>query len=177
MKKIQTLSFLVSVAVAACLIGNASAQPAGQTNYQWSAGGDKATWSQVANWTQGVVPPANGTTYQIDTYANAGGSVVPINIGVSDVVNINDALFGPLWGQTLNVYGNVRCGFGEFIWGDNNSGTTTINLQTNCTFNLNDTLALGTAWWFAGGPKVTMNVYSNAFMGVTWLQHGGHLNI
>lgn len=173
----KTTKYLAAIGLAAGLAHYASAQPAGQTNYQWSAGGDKTTWSQASNWTQGIVPPTDGTTYQIDTSANAGGSLGPIKIAAADVVNINDAIYGPLWGQTLNVYGTVNCGFGEFIWGDANSGVTTINLQTNSSLFIKDTLALGTAWWFAGGALVTMNVYSNAFVGANWLQHGGHLNL
>lgn len=177
MKILQTLSFVAVLATAVGFAHRAAAQPAGQTNYQWSAAGDKATWSQAANWTQGAVPLNNGTTFAIDTFANAGGSVVPINIGVTDVVNINDAIFGPLWGQSLNIYGSVTCGFGQFIWGDMNAAVTTINVQTNAYWSLRDTLALGTAWWFAGGPNVVMNVYSNAFVGVAWFQHGARLNI
>lgn len=162
----------------AVLIGNSAlAQPAGQTNYQWSAGGDKATWSQVANWTQGRVPLTDGTTWQIDTFANAGGSLVPINIASTDVVNINDAIFGPLWGQTLNVYGSVACGFGQFVWGDLNGPVTTLNIQTNGSLQLKDTLAFGTAWWFPGGPNVVLNVHSNGFLGVAWLQFGARMNL
>ena len=173
----KTFKHLVAIGLAVGLVQSASAQPAGQTNYQWSAGGDKMTWSQGANWTQGTAPLTDGTTWQIDMSANAGGSVVPITIAASDVVNINDAIFGPLWGQTLNVYGKVSCGFGAFIWGDAISGVTTINLYTNSSLTLKDTLALGTAWWFPGGALVTMNVYSNAQVGVNYLQFGGHLNI
>lgn len=168
---------LAAMALAVGLAHIASAQPAGQTNYQWSAGGDKTTWSQGANWTQGIAPLTDGTTFQIDTFANAGGSPGPIKIAATDVVNINDAIFGPLWGQTLDVYGTVSCGFGEFIWGDNNSGVTTLNLHTNASLAINNTLALGTAWWFPGGAKVVMNVYSNAQVGITWMQFGGHLNL
>lgn len=177
MKTTHLFKLLAGVALATGLASTAVAQPAGQTNYQWSAAGDKATWSQIANWTQGVVPPTDGTTYALDLGINSANSPVPINIGASDVVNINDAIFGPLWGQTLNIYGSVSCGFGQFIWGDMNAGTTTINVQTNAYLSLNNTLALGTAWWFAGGPNVVMNVRSNAFVGVSWLHNGARLNI
>ncbi len=176
MKPTHLFRLLAGIAVAAGVITATVAQ--GQTtNYQWSAGGDQATWSQAANWTQGVVPLADGTTFAIDTFVNAGGSVVPINIAASDVVNIGDAIFGPLWGQTLNIYGSVTCGFGQFVWGDLNTVVTTVNVQTNGYWSLRDTLALGTAWWFGGGPNVVMNVYSNAFVGVNWFQHGARLNI
>ncbi|MGC3961179.1 MAG: hypothetical protein QM813_25605 [Verrucomicrobiota bacterium] len=177
MKILPLFRRLSGFALAAGLATTAVAQPAGQTNYQWSAAGDKATWNQGANWTQGIAPLTDGTSYAIDTFANAGGSTIPINVGVSDVVNINDSMFGPLWGQTLNIYGSVSCGWGQFVWGDMNAGVTTVNVQTNSNWSLRDTLALGTAWWFAGGPNVVVNVYSNAFVGVAWLQHGARLNI
>src|SRR3954468_9065268 len=152
---VRNMLFGLAVVTAAC---SAWAQPAGQTNYQWSAGGDKMTWSQAANWTQGIVPPANGTTYQIDTFANAGGSSVPLTISASDLVNINDSMFGPLWGQTLNSYGHVTLGWGLFAWGNANAGSTAINLNDNSTLFVRDTIALGTAWWFPGGANVVMNV-------------------
>lgn len=177
MKTYKLFRRLAGIAIATGLTATALAQPVGQTNYQWSAAGDKATWSQGANWTQGIAPLTDGTSYAIDTFVNAGGSLVPINVGASDVVNINDAIFGPLWGQTLNIYGSVSCGFGQFVWGDLNAGVTTVNVQTNGYWFLRDTLALGTAWWFPGGPNVVMNVYSNAFVGVNWFQHGARLNI
>ncbi len=173
----KKLGYLAALGLATCLVRNVSAQPAGQTNYQWSAGGDKTTWSQGANWTQGIAPLTDGTTWQIDTFANAGGSVVPINIAPTDVVNINDSMFGPMWGETLDIYGTASFGFGEFVWGDLNGPVTTLNVHTNATVNLKDTLALGTAWWFPGGPNVVMNVYSNAQVNVTWLQFGARLNL
>src|SRR6185312_6944241 len=33
------------------------------------------------------------------------------------------------------------------------------------------------AWWFPGGANVTMNVYTNAQVGVTWMQFGARLNL
>jgi len=162
---------------------NVWAQPAGQTNYFWTAAGNARTWSQGANWTSlpgnsQIVPPTDGTTFQINLYdPPATHSLIPITITNTDSVNINDAIFGPLWGQTLDVYGMVNCGFGEFLWGDNNSGTTTLNIRTNGYVSLRDTMAVGTAWWFPGGANVSVNVYSNAQLNVTWMQFGGHLNI
>jgi hypothetical protein len=82
-----------------------------------------------------------------------------------------------LWGQTLNIHGNVSCGFGMFTWGDLNAGVTTINMYTNSSLSLRDTLAFGTAWWFAGGPNVVMNMYDNAKLNVAWFQFGAKLNL
>src|SRR5258708_4802997 len=87
------------------------AQPTGQTNYTWSAGGDGMTWSQAANWKQGITPPTNGTAYQIET-SHGGTPKSSITIAATDAVAINDSMFGPAWGQTLNIYGKVTCGFG-----------------------------------------------------------------
>jgi hypothetical protein len=152
------------------------AQPAGQTNYTWSAGGDGKTWSQPANWKQGITPPTNGTAYQIET-SHAGTTKGSITITATDVVAINDSMFGPARGQTLDIYGHVTCGFGEFVWGDAHSGTTTLNVYSNAVLTLKDTLALGTAWWFAGGSNVVMNVYDRAQVNTGWLQFGGRLNL
>lgn len=174
--KLTTL--LAAIGGALCLTSSVFAQPAGQSNYTWSGGGDDITWSQPANWAGGVVPPNDGTTWAI--FAEAGypaANTTPIVIAPTDVVQLNDALFGPTWGQTLNIQGSVSAGFGMFTWGDNFTGVSTINIQTNGSLSLNDTLAFGVAWWFPGGPNVAMNVYSNAFLGVNWFQFGGRLNM
>jgi hypothetical protein len=170
------LSCLAMAGLAMCVVHTGFAQPAGQTNYQWSANGDKVTWSQAANWVQGTPPLTDGTSYQIDTYA-VNNSLVPITMASTDVVKINDSMFGPMWGQTLNLQGSVTLGFGMFTWGDMNGPLTTLNVQPGASFSVLDTLATGTAWWFPGGAHVEVNVYSNAFIGVNWLQHGGHLNV
>jgi hypothetical protein len=173
----KTLKYLVAIGLAVGIVGSVSAQPAGQTNYLWGAGGDKATWSQATNWVQNAVPPTDGTVFQIDTYNFSGNSLTPITLAPTDAVSINDAIFGPMWGQTLNVNSTVQCGFGEFIWGDLNGPVTTMNLFTNSALYLRDTLALGTAWWFGGGPNAVLNVYPGAQLGVTWMQFGARLNI
>src|SRR6185437_6535684 len=171
-------NLLIAIAaLAAAWNACAQAPPAGQTNYQWSAGGDKMTWSQNANWTQGNPPPADGTTYQIDTSVNAGGSLVPINVASTDVVRINDSMFGPMWGQGMNISGSMTFGFGLFVRGDSSGPATIININSNAVVSVGDTLALGTAWWFPGGANVTMNVYSNAQVGMTWMQFGARLNL
>jgi hypothetical protein len=170
--KLKILYYAASVALAVGLVQNVSAQ-----NYQWSAGGDKTSWSDGANWTQLTPPPADNTPWQIDLFVNAGTNQTPINIADSDAVQIRDSMFGPLWGQTLNVHGSVVLHWGLFIWGDLNGGVTTMNLYSNAVLTASDTIATGTAWWFPGGPNVVVNVYSNAFMGVAWLQHGGRLNL
>lgn len=185
------LKFLLTVGLAIGLASSAWAQPAGQTNYFWSAAGDAVTWSQPANWVyqwvdannvtqtgSGAVPPTDGTTYQINLYnAPANGSLIPITISNTDVVNINDSLFGPMWGQTINIHGSVTLGWGLFVWGTIGSAVTTVNLYSNATLTVGNTIAFGTAWWFTGGPNVVMNVYSNALVTVPWMQFGGKLNL
>jgi hypothetical protein len=169
--------FLPTASLAIGLASGVWAQPTGQTNYDWSAGGDKATWSQGANWVQGAPPPANGTTYQIDLGDFSTDSATPIELGPSNVVACNDSCFGPMWGQTLDIYGTLNCGFGMFAWGTIGSPTTTVNVHTNAYFSCVNTFAVGTAWWFPGGPNVVVNVYSNAFVGIEWMQFGGKLNL
>jgi hypothetical protein len=52
-----------------------------------------------------------------------------------------------------------------------------LNVYSNAVLTLKDTLALGTAWWFAGGSNVVMNVYDRAQVNTGWLQFGGRLNL
>lgn len=169
--------FLPAASLAIGLASGAWAQPTGQTNYAWSAGGDKTTWSQGANWVQGAPPPTDGTTYQIDLGDSSSDSATPIELGRTNVVACNDSCFGPMWGQTLDIYGTFNCGYGLFVWGTIGSPVTTLNVHTNAYFSCVNTFAVGTAWWFAGGPNVVVNVYSNAFVGVEWMQFGGKLNL
>ena len=158
-------------------MNGARAQGPGQTNEDSNASGDKATRNQNANWIQGAPPPPDGSVFQIDLGDFSGDSPTPIEIPPTNVVSIADATFGPMWGQTLDIYGTYVCGFGMFAWGALNGPVTTLNIHTNAIFNCANTLALGTAWWFPGGPNVVMNVYSNAQVGIGYMQFGGRLNL
>lgn len=174
MKKMHKFpSYLAGVAMTLCVVTSASAI---STNY-WSGAGDGTTWSQPANWSGGAVPVA-GNTWQI--YLGTGyptTTPTPITVGASDVVQTSDSIFGPEWGETLNVYGQVTSGFGFFPVGDNTSGTSTVNLYGNAVFNALDTFSVGDTWWFPGGPNVAINVYDNSQITANWIQFGGHLNI
>jgi len=170
---IKRTKYLAATGLAAGLTLSAVAQ----VNYQWSAGGDKATWSQGANWTQGVAPLNDGTTYQIDLAANAGTNTTPINVAATDVVKLSDSMFGPMTSETLNISGSVSCGWGMFVWGNNGVPAATVNVKPGGSLYCKDTLALGTAWWFSPGANTVINVYSNAFVGVAWFQDGGKLNV
>lgn len=168
---------LAVIALAGFLAQASLAQPTGQTNYQWSAAGDKTTWSQGANWTQGIAPLSDGTTYQIDLSVNAGTNRTPINLASTDMVAINDSVFGPLGGEILNINGTMTLGFGIFIWSDNTQPTAVVNINSGGSLYVRDTVALGTAWWFSPGANTTINVRTNGFLGVTWFQDGGRINV
>ena len=175
---LNKLSLLFSMGFLAGSIQWASAQPAGQTNYTWNGAGDGTSWGQAANWVGGVVPPSGGTTFQV--FIGTGyptTSPSPITVGASDVVHLNDAIFGPEWGQTLNIYGSVTAGFGIFAMGAAAQPQSAINLYGTGSFTAGDTLSLGCAWWFPGGPNVAMNLYDNAHATANYLPLGGHLNL
>ncbi|MBC8095606.1 MAG: LamG domain-containing protein [Akkermansiaceae bacterium] len=178
---ITNIGVLPLTGLVAFWAGSALAQPAGQTNYTWSAGGDKMTWSQPANWTGGLVPPTDeGSANTWAVFVETGypaSSKLPVTIAATDAVKLNDAFFGPTWGETLNIRGTVRVGFGWFIFGDAFAGVSTVNMFTNSAFNANDTIAHGVAWWFPGGANAVINMYDNAQIGVTWFQFGAVLNL
>lgn len=176
--KMKTLGCLASAILTLGIVLSASAQPTGQTNYSWSGAGDGATWDQAANWSGGVVPVNDGTTFQI--FIGTGFPTVtptPITIGASDVINLNDQLFGPEWGETLDINGTVNAGFGFAPVGDMAGPKSIVNLYGNGTYNSGDTVFLGDMFWFAGGPNVEMNLYDNSQVNTKYLALGGHLNI
>ncbi|HEV2436959.1 MAG TPA: LamG-like jellyroll fold domain-containing protein [Verrucomicrobiae bacterium] len=175
--KPNKLCYAASVAVAACLIHTASAQPAGQTNYFWSGNGDSATWDQAANWTTGIVPVNNGTTFQI--FIGTGFPTTrptPINLAVSDNIVLNDQLFGPEWGETLNIYGTVTAGFGFAPVGAMGGPKSTVNMYGTAAYNSKDSIFIGDMFWFAGGPNVDFNMYNNSSISAPFIAVGGHLN-
>jgi hypothetical protein len=157
--------------LAACLAGTASAQ-----TYNWTGAGDGTTWSQGANWQQSSAPAPGA--YQI--FIGTGfptTSVSPINIGASDVVQLSDTMFGPEWGQTLNVSGSISAGFGFAPVGDMNGTTSFVNLFGNASLATSDSIFIGDMFWFNGGPNVVMNLYNNSQVSTKYLAVGGHLNI
>ena len=167
-------SFGAAVVLATCFAGSASAQ----INYNWSGGGDGTTWSQAANWVGGVVPLADSTTLGI--FLGTGfptTSVLPITIGASDVVQASDQLFGPEWGQTLNIYGTVNTGFGFAPVGDLAQNKSVVNLYGYGSLTTGDSIFIGDMFWFNGGPNLDVNLYDNSQMSTKYLAVGGHLNI
>jgi len=169
--KLKNVGYLASALFTAGLLQNASAQ-----DYNWSGAGDGTTWSQGANWVQAAPPPAGAHAVFLGTGLPTA-STLPITIGASDVVQFSDSLFGPEWGQTLNVYGSVSAGFGLFTIGDMAGAKSTINFYGNSSFTAGDTIALGDAWWWPGAPNVAMNLYDNSQVTTKYLWLGGHLDI
>jgi hypothetical protein len=176
--KSKKLYYVAAGILAACLVHTASAQPAGETNYFWSAGGDGATWSQGANWSTGVSPVNNGTTFQI--YIGTGfptATPTPIVISASDHVILNDQLFGPEWGETLDIYGTVTAGFGFCPIGAVGGPVSTVNMYGTASYASGDSIFIGDPFWFAGGPNVNFNLYNSSTISTHYLMPGGHLNL
>lgn len=163
---------LVLIIALAGLVRNVAAQ-----DYNWNGSGDGTSWSDPNNWVQVAVPPA-GSTHAI--FIGTGfptTSVSPINIGVSDTVGLSDTLFGPEWGQTLNIYGSVTAGFGFAPLGDTAGNTSVVNLYGNSTLTSLDSIFIGDVFWFDGGPNVSFNIYDSSQVTANYLAVGGHLNI
>jgi hypothetical protein len=172
--KVKKLIYLIGLLLAVSLAGSASAQ----TDYNWSGAGDSTTWSQAANWVGGVVPPVLPSTRAI--FLGTGyptTSTLPITIGVSDVVQASDQLFGPEWGQTLNIFGTVNTGFGFAPVGAASQNTSVINMYGAASLTTGDSIFIGDMFWFAGGPNVAINLYDSAQMTTKYMAVGGHLNI
>jgi hypothetical protein len=160
-----------AVVLAMCFVYGASA-----VNYSWSGLGDGTTWSQGANWVGGVVPPSGAVQIAIGT-GFPTTSPLPITIGASDTISLTDQLFGPEWGQTLNISGSVNAGFGFAPVGAVGGPTSTVNLLGTGSYTSSDSIFLGDMFWFTGGPNVVMNLFGNSSVTTKFLALGGHLNI
>jgi hypothetical protein len=167
----RKLYYLIPVAVATSLAVSASA---GTIIYHWTGAGDDTTWSDAANWDNGVPDPLN--TFQI--YMGFTGDVgTTINMAASDGAIASDTIYGPEWGETLNMNGNsMWIQTWHYIPMGSAGAPSTINMNS-AQMTINDSLLLGTAWWFPGGPYVTMNLNGNSQLTANWFQLGGHLNI
>lgn len=168
----KKLSYFAGAALAMCLISRASAIT---TNY-WSGAGDGMTWSSPANWQGGAVPVA-GNVYQI--FLGTGyptATPTPITIGAADIVTAQDQLFGPEWGESLNIYGSINTGFGFAPVGDA-ANPSVVNMYSGSSLTTGDSIFLGDMFWFNGGPDLTVNMYGNSQMTTKYLAVGGHLNI
>lgn len=171
-KTSKKLCYLAALALTIGFINTASAV---STNY-WSGAGDATTWTDPGNWAGGAVPVA-GNVWQI--YLGTGyptATPTPITIGASDVVTAQDQLFGPEWGETLNIYGTISTGFGFAPVGDS-ANPSVVNMYGNSSLTTGDSIFLGDMFWFNGGPYMTLNMYGNSQVTTKYLAVGGHLNI
>jgi hypothetical protein len=163
--------YLIAVALAACLAGSASAQ-------NWSGLGDNTTWSDPANWVGGVAPTPSAFQVALGT-GNPTTSALPITIGASTTAVVSDNVFGPEWGQTLNIYGSLASGLFLTPVGAVGGPTSTINLYGTGSLSAVDTIFMGDPFWINGFtiPNVTINLYDNSQMTTKYLGMAGHLNI
>jgi hypothetical protein len=163
--------YLIPVALAVCLAGSASAQ-------NWSGLGDGTTWSQGANWVGGVAPTPSAFQIALGT-GNPTTSTLPITIGASTAAAVSDNVFGPEWGQTLDIYGSLTSGLFFTPVGGVGGPTSTINLYGTGSLSSVDTIFIGDPFWINGFtiPNVTINLYDNSTMTAKYLGMAGHLNI
>jgi hypothetical protein len=181
MKKTKISKILCCTAalgLAAFLSHNASAQ---NTAWIGASSGD-GLWSDAANWTAGI--PNSATPWlNIDPGAGVGPCTIPVGYAADGGSGDAGALYGPEWGQTLDINGSLALGWmiaPVQNW-PNYGLRSTINMYNGSSMTCSGAaLCLGDNWWWDGGPYVTMNMYGNAQYSSTggaglWL--GGHLNV
>ena len=159
--------YLIPVALAVCLVQNASGQ------YNWSGADNNGLWSDPNNWAQLVVPPASAGDVFVDPVAYSG----PVIIAATDVVQLNGTLQGPEWGQTLNINGTVVAGYALSTVGSLTGPTSTLNLYGNGSVTAGDSFFVGEPWWAAGIQNATVNLYGNSQATAKYVIVSGHLNI
>jgi hypothetical protein len=165
--------YLTALVLGACLVQNAMAWP----DTAFTGGAGDGLWSSVGNWSGGMVPGiAPGDTN--GSIQLPGGYTVTIQAGETftcDNVANYATIFGPEWGSTLNIYGNL-----SWYWYLAPVGAagnpSTINLYGNAAVS-GEGIGLGYNWWYNGGPYVNMNVYDSSTVNINYFFWGGHLNL
>lgn len=167
---LRKLYCLIPVALAACLVQNASADTT------WSGLGSDGLWDNPLNWNSGALPGNSGNVF-LDP--NNGSSSITIQAGESFTPGISDTygeIYGPEWGATLNIYGSLSTSWylAPVQW--NSASPSTINMYGNSSYS-SEGIGLGMNWWWNGGPYCTMNLYGNSTVNINYFIWGGHLNL
>jgi len=106
MKISKLLCCTAAVGLAACLAQNATAQ---NTAWIGAISGD-GLWSDAANWTAGI-PNSVTPWVNIDPGTGVGPCTIPPGYAADAGSAVAGALYGPEWGQTLNIYGSLALGW------------------------------------------------------------------
>jgi hypothetical protein len=177
-----------AVMAAGLVLHNASAQTT-----SWLGTDLNGRWDDPGNWSAGVPTNTAGAVAIIDPQPGPAPTLpagYACSIGtLSDNSSTYGTIYGPEWGQTLNIKGEL-----DYDWmlapvqNAYFNPRTIINIDNggiiNCVGNYGATapvpsgIGIGYAWWwFADAPYVTMNMYGNAQLIVQNIGLGGHLNI
>lgn len=184
--KLKRIRHVAAAVMAVSLAYYASAQ---QTT-SWLGTDLNGQWADPGNWSSGVPTNGAGATAIIDPQP---GPAPTIPAGyVCDMGSLSDqsstfgTIYGPEWGQTLNIQGELDYDWMmapvQNYWPN---GRTMINIDNggilNCVGNYTAAgagIGIGYAWWwFADAPYVTLNMYGNAQLIEPNIGLGGHLNI
>jgi hypothetical protein len=158
MKKQLKIPYHLAAAGAAVLMITSA-----MADTDWTGNAGDNDWNDPGNWSSGV-PSANNYNVFLDPQAN---NSFPI-IGAGETANVGYPLpsgqyptvFGPEWGQTLDIYGTLDVSWYMAPVGN----TSVINMYAGGAYN-GEGIGLGENWWYNGAP------------GCTWNQYGGTVNI
>ncbi len=189
--KTMKLKHLAVAGLTLCLVRNVSAQDS-----HWNGTTGNNFWNIATNWSPaGVPPPGNPTTtftgnVWLDPSPVDGDTVITIpagdveSPGVGNSTEVYNTIFGPEFGCTLNIYGELSWDWtiAPYQPDPTPGRRSLINLYGNAYMHTSGaSLNLGSGWWpVCEGPYVTMNLYSNAnysSLGGAGLWSGGHINI
>ncbi|HUA38163.1 MAG TPA: PEP-CTERM sorting domain-containing protein [Candidatus Sulfopaludibacter sp.] len=149
----------------------------------WTGNAGDNDWNNAGNWDSGV-PGVNNYNVFIDPQSNNSYAI----IGVGETANVGTwsgtwgvapggsspiypTLYGPEWGQTLDIYGSLNVGWYMAPVGN----TSVINMYAGGSYTA-EGIGLGDNWWFNGGQGVTWNQYGGT-VNIGYLFWGGYLNL
>jgi len=165
MKKTSKIPYYMTVASAAMFMMTRA-----MADTHWTGAAGNNDWNNAGNWDNGV-PSASNYSVFIDP---ATGSPT---IGAGEIAVVGQTgvdypmVFGPEWGQTLNIYGSLTVAWYLTPVGN----TSVINLYSRGSYT-GEGIGLGENWWYNAAPGVTMNQYGGT-VNINYFFWGGYLNL
>jgi hypothetical protein len=187
MKKITSgkiLCYMACMGLVVCLGHNAAAQSS------WIDTDLNGLWDDPNNWSGGA--PSSAAGWFVTINPAPGPSCTIQNGDVIDVGTLSDdsstygTVYGPEFGATLNMTGNGSLTVNWTIAPVQNNpvygARSYLNMYNTSSLTVPNgaSLNFGDAWWWTGGPYVTMNMYNSSSYtssGGAGLWLGGHVNI
>jgi len=148
--------------------------------YGWTGAALNGLWNDPLNWDQFEAPPYASGDVGLNASGISNGSIITIPEGFDASCAFGNlpygTIFGPEFGMSLTIKGKL-----DYPWymapvANNPVGWSSVSMVGNASTS-GEGLAVGSTWWYQGGPYVNVNMYDNAYAKYNYIWWGGHIHM